>query len=321
VNNLGQIVGASIVVETDAGAPTHGFLWEDGEMIDIGTLTGPDGDFSGASDINDSGQVVGQSSNQDGNYVAFVWQDGTMQELPGLSEDNYNSYAKAINNNGVAVGASSSTSNCPVDVACMHAVRWQDGQVQDLGTLGGNSSLALDVNERGDIVGYSDTAEGTIHAFLWTSGQLIDLGPEPETEYSTAEIVNNRGQILGSVGPLGEQSRPTMWYRGDSVLVEDLYPDLGQFDVNPYDVNEPGTIVGSYWPMGWPILPIHAFVSSGNAFRDISDLWGSPSTAWGVNNDGWVVGEGTVPHEVTDPEDPDTTIIDAYYLHAFLMIP
>lgn len=320
VNNLGQIVGASNITETEAGSPTHAFLWQDGDMIDIGTLTGPEGDFSGASDINDSGQIVGQSSNAVGNSVAFLWQDGSMQELPGLTEDNYNSYAKAINNKGVAVGASWITTDCPADIACMHAARWEGGQVQDLGTLGGHFSTALAINERGDIVGYSETAEGTLHAFHWRNGQLTDLGPEPDTEFSSADTVNNRGQIFGSAGPLGEQSRPTMWYRGDTIIVQDLYPELGQFDVTIHDINEPGTIVGSYWPQGWPAFPLNAFVFSEGVFRDISELWGTPSAAWGLNNDGWVVGEGTVTYEVPDPEDPDAPLT-VTYVHAFLMIP
>ena len=320
VNNLGQIVGASTVTETDAGSPTHAFFWEDGQMIDIGALTGPEGDFSGAEDINDSAQVVGQSSNQIGNYVAYLWQNGTMQELPGITEDNYNSYATAINNTGVAVGASWSTEGCPSDVACMHAVRWQDGQVQDLGTLGGDSSTAFAINERGDIVGYSQTTAGLWHAFLWRKGQMVDLGPHPDTEFSTAEIINNRGQVFGAVGVLGEQSRPTMWYRGDSTLVQDLYPELGQYDANLYDTNEAGVLVGSYWPEGWPAFPLNAFTFSGGVFRDLSDLWGTPSNAWGINNDGWIVGEGTITQEVPDPDDPEATIT-LTFTHAFLMVP
>jgi len=47
----------------------------------------------------------------------------------------------------------------------------------DLGTLGGNSSSATDVNARGQVVGLSETESGERHAFLWTTDDgMIDLG-------------------------------------------------------------------------------------------------------------------------------------------------
>jgi len=37
----------------------------------------------------------------------------------------------------------------------------------DLGTLGGNFSGPVAINDRGQVVGYSTTASGELHAFLW----------------------------------------------------------------------------------------------------------------------------------------------------------
>ena len=320
VNNLGQVVGTSQTYDDGSGSKDRAFLWQDGHIFDLGTLTGPDGDSSGATDINDAGQVVGQSSNEAGNSGAFLWYEGVMIELPGLTPDNYSSFASAINNKGVAVGASYTTAACPEDQSCQHAVRWINGEVLDLGTLGGPSSIALAINERGEVVGNSYTSEGNIHAFLWNAGTMVDLGPTPDTEYSTADIINNRGRIIGFVGPLDGSSTPTSWYHGDSIRIEDLYPEMGHYDVAPQDLNEFGTIVGSYWPMGWPVMPFNAFAYSNRAFRDLSDLWGSPSVAWAVNNDGWIVGQATVAYEYPDPDDPDT-ILTEWYVHAHLMIP
>jgi probable HAF family extracellular repeat protein len=55
INKVGQIVGTS---KTASGV-RHAFLWQDGEMKDLGTLLGG-GRYSGAAGINGVGQVVGQ---------------------------------------------------------------------------------------------------------------------------------------------------------------------------------------------------------------------------------------------------------------------
>ena len=63
----------------------------------------------------------------------------------------------------------------------------------DLGTLGGPVSWAIAVNDKGQVLGASDTKSGKTHAFLWQDGEMRDLG---SLVVSSAEI-NNRSQILG----------------------------------------------------------------------------------------------------------------------------
>src|SRR2546427_12260899 len=47
----------------------------------------------------------------------------------------------------------------------------------DLGTLGGVFSSASAINANGQVVGGSQTADGTYHAFSWTAaGGMVDLG-------------------------------------------------------------------------------------------------------------------------------------------------
>src|SRR6267143_2084687 len=62
----------------------------------------------------------------------------------------------------------------------------------DLGTLGGHASEPTAVNDRGQVVGYSDTADGHVHAFSWTEADgMIDLG------IGEANAVNDRGEVVG----------------------------------------------------------------------------------------------------------------------------
>src|SRR5947209_206650 len=68
----------------------------------------------------------------------------------------------------------------------------------DLGSLGGDFVAASAVNEHGQVVGSSGTANGTSHAFSWTrAGGMVDLG-SVGGGLSFAVAVNDRGQVVGN---------------------------------------------------------------------------------------------------------------------------
>src|SRR5260370_1867826 len=69
--------------------------------------------------------------------------------------------------------------------------------ITDLGTLGGATSTACGINDLGQVAGKSAIATGQLHAFLWQSGIITDLGVLPGLSFSEARAVNNRGQGVG----------------------------------------------------------------------------------------------------------------------------
>jgi probable HAF family extracellular repeat protein len=66
----------------------------------------------------------------------------------------------------------------------------------DLGTLGGTYSIAVTINDLGQVVGVSYTASHDLHAFLWHSGTMTDLGTLGGT-IGQPVAMNNRGQVVG----------------------------------------------------------------------------------------------------------------------------
>src|SRR5467141_526304 len=67
----------------------------------------------------------------------------------------------------------------------------------DLGTLGGPTSTANGINNKGWVTGVSDLPGGTtFHGFLWQKGAMTPLRTlGGNNGYATG--VNNRGQVVG----------------------------------------------------------------------------------------------------------------------------
>jgi probable HAF family extracellular repeat protein len=58
----------------------------------------------------------------------------------------------------------------------LHAFLWPNGRMIDLGTLGGAYSYAADINDHGQVVGYTNIVTGEGRPFLWEKGRVTDLG-------------------------------------------------------------------------------------------------------------------------------------------------
>jgi probable HAF family extracellular repeat protein len=73
----------------------------------------------------------------------------------------------------------------------------------DLGTLGGDQSIAYSLNDHGQVVGSSKRADGISVGFLYENGHMTGLGyfDKPASgadPYSKAASINNSGQIVGT---------------------------------------------------------------------------------------------------------------------------
>ncbi|HLX45859.1 MAG TPA: hypothetical protein VKR43_20590 [Bryobacteraceae bacterium] len=198
-----------------SGATCVPFVWQNGAMNALPTLGGGNG-F--AEQINSLGEVAGTAENnvadstcpsggpQKLQFKPVLWQNGEIHALPTHSGDP-DGNAHAINDRAQAAGESGVCGAFnPIwltNLQPLHALLWEDGKAIDLGSLGGtghgNGISALNLNNRGQVIGFSDLkGDASFHGFVWNQGSgMQDLGTVRGDVNSAAIGINDQGQIVG----------------------------------------------------------------------------------------------------------------------------
>ena len=125
------------------------------------------------------------------------------------------------------------------------AFLYDNGPLQNLGTLGGNRSSAHGIDAASRVVGRARTVQGRFHAFLWDAvAGMVDLGTLPGGTSSTGYSINSGGQIVGESNFLNSPFafRAFLWTsQGGMVDLGTL--SGGSFSV-AYSINEAGQVAG-----------------------------------------------------------------------------
>jgi len=240
---------------------SHAFVSRNGVRTELSGL--PGGASSQAIWISSNGIIAGSAQNGEedplipgwGQFRAVLWIKGQIVDL-GALDGGHESAIGSVNSKGQAVGAAMNTVPDPFSLigpglfpTQTRAFLWQNGVMQDLGTLGGDDANASFINERGQVVGNSYTSTTpnattgvpTIDPFLWENGKMIDLGTLGGTIGSPAAF-NNRGEVVGQSNLAGDvYSHAFLWTKKHGMQ------DLGTLGGNTGVVNwinDMGDIVG-----------------------------------------------------------------------------
>ncbi len=308
----------AIPAQLSAQAPTKHHHYK---LIDLGTFGGPQSYFNSLdlTDVFGFGTVfynIAQVRNPQGVFVgfadtstpdpypafcytpdcfvahAFQWSNGVKTDL-GTLPGGASSAPFWINAKGWITGNSENGQTDPLipGLPEVRAVLWKDGKINDLGTLGGSTSFAQAINDRGQITGLalnsiSDPfsyyyvflygfSNGTqTRAFLWDEEDgMQDLGTLGGPD-AFPSLINQRGQVAGfsytssipdpNVGL--PAFHPFLWEKGKGMK------DLGSFGgvqtASVNGLNERGEVVGGLLLPGDQIN--HPFLWDGEKLVDLN---------------------------------------------------
>lgn len=318
----------------DPRGPTPGSLLE--VRYTVERLPSLGGVQSRGMAINNQGWVAGWSQRSDGTRRGALWRDdGSATLLGTLGGPSSTVPWPGLNDAGLVVGISQTGETDPLgeDWSCefggffpndtdrlCRGFFWENDVMQGLPTLGGNHGFATGVNDRGQIVGWAETAvedqtcdENStqvlqFRAVLWEpkSGsssriKATELVPLGDDATSAATAINDDGLAVGisgrcdqAVGRFSAQHAVLWGKNGKPTEI----PNLGGTTWHtPMDINAQGDVVGFSNPdepgdeVGDFISRAFLWVHGSVTAVDIGTLDDDPlSEAFAINSGGQVVG-------------------------------
>ncbi len=311
INESGQIVGFAY----NSSGYWHACLFDPtggGANVDLKPLAGS---VSQARSINNNGDIVGWVNSTNFLNVIIIRPgyeiDATLFDPSGEGHNRRlgTGSASSINNLGQIAGGGPNQSG-----SLYHAILFDPTGNRnniDLGDGGAKS-----INDKGQIVGDSGRL---LHcnALMFDpsgNGNNINLGSTSGFDGSTANSINNHGQVVGKA----YECRPPYYTLGHAALFDPTGGgnniDLGTLGGDyseAFSINDKGQIVGTAQDTaGFWHAALFDPTGSGNNV-DLNTLI-DPTCGWtleyaySINNHGWIVGQGINPDGFT---------------HAYLLTP
>lgn len=216
-----RVAAASMVLFLSClTAPSGAAVPSQYTIRDLGTFGG---ETFYARGINDLGQIVGLT-----NSTSLLWQSGAFTSLGKMPGGEVPS-ANDINDSGLIIGSYYTGHQ-------RAAWRTTTGVWTAFPTYGGSTSIAVAVNDTGQVAGWAYDSSERGKAFVWTqSGGMTQLGTLGGTE-SFSEGMNSSGQIVGHSRTASGAMRPFIWQDG-------AIREISTTATYAEDINDSGWIV------------------------------------------------------------------------------
>ena len=262
INNRGDVVGWSSFFDPAVNSNrTHAVVWQNGAMIDLGE--------GNAVDVTPRGTILGSISGYNG---IAVWKNAAWHSVGFVGAPN------ALNKFEQIAGWYTQGGHA-------RAFVMTEGAVTDIGTLGGSSSVATDIDDHGRVVGYAARADGNDHAFLYERGRMTDLGTLAGGRVSRAAAINNHGVVVGEAWDVNNFALPFI-YDGAMRLL--FNAPLG---TKAWALNDRNAVVGTY-------AGTQSFLYDDGVVTILEQIPEVRAAGWvqliptSINDRGWIVGMG-----------------------------
>ena len=244
----------------------------------------PNGSQTFARGINARGDIIGSYVDADGIGHDFLLHNRvyTNVDYPG----NAAASARAINAQGDIVGVLN-------DADGTHGFLFREGQLTKIDYPGASSTIAFGINNSGDITGRYSKPGGTF-GFILSNGVFHNVHIPAGSTLGVYDAEDNGLSLVGDVVLKSDSSNHAFLKRLSQVQLLD--PPTTVFPCShARGINERGEVVGAFSIVNNvdecnSRPPAHGFVMHDGSY-DIIDPPGSHDTfAFGINDDGVVVG-------------------------------
>ena len=162
------------------------------------------------------------------------------------------------------------------------------------------------INDSGEVVGDFEGANGSCAAFLYSNGNLIDLGVpfgDPGIDCASANAINSSGHVAGWSG-VGISLDVVSFVYANGVFTEiGTFPDnhaSPPITSHANGINDSGVVVGTTWNDTGTLASDNAYIYDNGSWTNLG-----PGIAYAINASGEVTGKSqALPDEEFGPLGP-----------------